>query len=272
MFHGQFMTIITSRQTNERSFKFEPFNSINIAVPERGPMEGGPDGKGLISIQDCLDEFFSSEPMTGDSRWESPSAGKVDAMRGVRMWRLPEVLILSMKRFTMAGIKVRTRISYPLTGLDMAAYCTGKALDEGDSIYDLVGIVIHMGVVYGGHYVSIARNPGGEWIVMNDVRVGLIDPDKVRNNPDAYTLVYQKSSLTAKDDIAEAEWFKKHIEETKKASGKSPSTPSGLPSGDDVIEDGDDMGDVPYEDDEFDYVPEEGDVEYDIPPDMVDDE
>jgi hypothetical protein len=107
---------------------------------------------------------------------------------------------------------------------------------------------------------------------MNDVRVGLIDPDKVRNNPDAYTLVYQKSSLTAKDDIAEAEWFKKHIEETKKASGKSPSTPSGLPSGDDVIEDGDDMGDVPYEDDEFDYVPEEGDVEYDIPPDMVDDE
>jgi len=274
MFHGQFMNIITSRQTNERSFRFEPFSSISIAVPERGPMEGGPDGKGLISIQDCLDKFFASETLTGDSKWESPTAGKVDAVKGARIWRLPEVLILSLKRFTMMGAKVRTRISYPLTGLDMSSYCTGMATDEGDAVYDLVGVVIHMGVLYGGHYISLARNPGGEWIVMNDVQVGLVDPAKVRDNPDAYTLVYQKSSLTAKDDIAEAEWFEKHLADIEKATGKKPPTPKELPDGDEAMEDEyedeDDIGD--FEDGEFDYVPAEGDAEYDIPPDMIDDE
>lgn len=271
MFHGQFMNIITSRQTSERSFRFEPFSSISIAVPERGPMEGGPDGKGLISIQDCLDKFFASDTLTGDSKWESPSAGKVDAVKGARIWRLPEVLILSMKRFTMMGAKVRTRISYPLTGLDMSSYCTGMAADEGDSIYDLVGVVIHMGMLYGGHYISLARNPGGEWIVMNDVQVGLVDSAKVRDNPDAYTLVYQKASLTEKDDVAEAEWFEKHLAEIEKSTGKKPSTPKELPDGDDVMEDeDDDVGD--FEDGEFGYVPEEGDAQYDIPPDMIDDE
>lgn len=230
MFHGQFMSIITSRHTDERSFKFEPFSSISLAVPEQGPTNGGPDGKGLISVKDCLDKFFESEIMTGDSKWESPTAGKVDAVRGVRMWRLPEVMILSLKRFTMTGGKVRTRIAYPVEGLDLASYCAGTALDEQDSVYDLVGVVIHVGMLFGGHYITVVRNPGGRWIVLNDIHARTIMPEQVENNPDAYTLVYQKASLMRKDDQSEAEWYEKKL---KTSSDSEPSVSSG---GDEMID------------------------------------
>jgi ubiquitin C-terminal hydrolase len=215
MFHGQYLSIITSKVTDERSFGFEPFSSISLAVPEDGPSTGGSDGSGFISVKDCLDKFFNSEDMKDDSKWESPSAGKVDAVRGTRIWRLPEVLILSLKRFTMTGGKVRTTISYPLTGLDMKDYCTGMALDEDDTVYDLVGVIIHVGIMFGGHYYSVVRNPGDKWILVNDTRVGYVDKERVLNNPDAYTLVYQKSSILKKDDLADSEWLTKYIKDKK---------------------------------------------------------
>jgi ubiquitin C-terminal hydrolase len=217
MFHGQFLSMITSREKgNECSFKFEPFSSISLAVPEHGPTDGGPDGKGFISVVDCLDKFFENIEMSGDSKWESPTCGKVNAIRGVRIWRLPDVMILSLKRFTMTGNKIRTPISYPITNLDMSSYCTGDARDTQDTTYDLIGVVIHMGMLFGGHYISIVRNPGGVWIGTDDLRVGRIPIEHVKNHSDAYTLVYQKSLIVKKDDMVESQKYTKELLESKK--------------------------------------------------------
>lgn len=197
MFHGQFLTIISSKRTRERSFSFDPFSSINIAVPQMG-------GSGL-KIQDCLDKYFSTEVLKGDEMWESPTAGKVEASRATRVWKLPEVLILSLKRFTMTGGKIETAIDFPLNDLDMGKYVVGPELNGDDMKYDLVGMVLHSGLMFGGHYIAVVRNPGGSWVMCNDSVVRSVNPDEFHKSSlsTAYTLVYQKSSLLSKDDVLE---------------------------------------------------------------------
>lgn len=213
MFHGQFLTIISSNSTEERSFSFEPFSSINIAVPQNESVE--------YTIQECLDGHFTTEKMEGDSQWESPTKGKVDAARATRIWKCPDVLILSIKRFTMTGGKVRTMIKYPLEGLDMRPYCIGPSLQKNNSIYDLTGVIIHMGMLFGGHYLCLCRNPGGNWVVANDTDVRKVDIRAVANQRDAYTLIYQRHQILEEDDLADKLWYNEYqASETQKCLGK----------------------------------------------------
>lgn len=197
MFHGQFLTIISSKSTRERSFSFDPFSSINIAVPEMG--------KAGLTIQDCLDKYFSAEILSGSDQWESPTGGKVNASRATRIWLLPNVMILSLKRFTMTGGKINTSIDFPLEKLDMKNYVVGPQTQANDSEYDLVGCVLHSGIMFGGHYIAIVRNPGGHWVCCNDSIVKRVKPESFLETAkeSAYTLVYQKRSTLLKDDDLE---------------------------------------------------------------------
>jgi ubiquitin C-terminal hydrolase len=213
MFHGQFLTIISSNSTEERSFSFEPFSSINIAVPQNESVE--------YTIQECLDGHFTTEKMTGDSQWESPTKGKVDAARATRIWKCPDTLILSVKRFTMTGGKVRTMIKYPLEGLDMSPHCIGPSLQRNNNLYDLTGVIIHMGMLFGGHYLCLCRNPGGNWVVANDTEVRRIDIRAVVNQRDAYTLIYQRRQILEEDDLADKLCYVKYQETSSVSSTKS---------------------------------------------------
>ena len=194
LFHGQFLTIISSKTTGEKSFSFDPFSSINIAVPEMG--------KAGLTIHDCLDKYFSAETLTGSDKWESPTSGKVDASRATRIWMLPDVMILSLKRFTMTGGKINTKIDFPIENLDMKNYLVGPYLEKSTTEYDLVGCILHSGLMFGGHYIAIVRNPGGSWVSCNDSSVRKITPESFMESAQetAYTLVYQRKSVLVKDD------------------------------------------------------------------------
>jgi len=202
MFHGQMLTIISSRETDERSFRFEPFMTLDIAVPEFD--------SGCITLKDCLDSHFANEPMRDDSKWNSPSKGKVNAIRASRIWKLPDALIMSIKRCSNTGQKINTKVDYSLDPLDMSSYCTGPAKEMGDDAkYILTGVVIHVGVMFGGHYYTYVRNPGGQWMVINDLRVGLLKPENVIDGVGAYMLVYQRESIVKQDDADDVIWYEK---------------------------------------------------------------
>ena len=221
LFNGQLLTIISSVSTDEKSFRFEPFSSINIAVPQNESID--------FTIQECLDEHFATEKMVGDSRWESPTKGKVDAVRASKMWKCPDTLILSIKRFKMTGEKIRTLIKYPLTGLDMSSYCIKSLNSSQSNIYDLTGIVIHTGILYGGHYIGILRNPGGNWVYASDEIVRSVDVKSVTDQRDAYTLIYQRHDSLVEDDLADKLWNNAYVksqmemaEKRVKADGSNP--------------------------------------------------
>lgn len=198
LFHGQFMTIIQSKETKEQSFTFEPFSSINLAVASVK--------KTSISVDDCLGKYFTTENMIEDDQWSSPKAGyKVDAQRATRIWRLPETLILSFKRFTMMGDKIDTMIKFPLKDLDMSKYVVGPRLDKDLNKYDLTGIIVHYGILGGGHYMAIVRNPGGKtWQICDDIRTKVIPEERVETcSSSVYALIYQRQDILTKDDQVE---------------------------------------------------------------------
>jgi ubiquitin C-terminal hydrolase len=190
LFYGQFLTVIASHETKEKSFAMEPFGCLQIPVPKEGMMS--------IQLQDCIDSFFQIETLHAeDNGWKSEELGrKVNASKGVRIWRSPDVLIITLSRFTMTGLKLNTPVIYPLLDLDLRPYTSGPALDSGDAIYNLTSVVLHMGATFGGHYMSILRNPGGQWMFADDHQLEKITPEQASSrHSSAYILVYMKKSI-----------------------------------------------------------------------------
>lgn len=76
----------------------------------------------------------------------------------ISVYRLPEVLVVHLKRFssTFSRDKVSTAVTYPALGLDVAEYCAPDAVVDGSTLYDLTGVVHHMGSLNGGHYTAYA--------------------------------------------------------------------------------------------------------------------
>ena len=87
-----------------------------------------------------------------------------------RLYRLPDILVIHIKRFNMTARfreKIRSKVVYPLTGLDMAHFCANKrseggsdeastvcwngvdyptTVTEGNDIFDLYGVSNHIGI------------------------------------------------------------------------------------------------------------------------------
>merc|ERR1711874_126197 len=102
----------------------------------------------------------------------------VRAMKKMELWRLPNVLIVHLKRFdfrhTLRREKLDTFVDCPIEGLDMSKFCASMSdghCDDGRSlnkkkdfvlsdvpaIYDLFAVTNHYGRMGFGHYTATAR-------------------------------------------------------------------------------------------------------------------
>jgi hypothetical protein len=81
------------------------------------------------------------------------------------LWNLPDILPLHLKRFSASARwrdKITTRVDFPLTGLDVREWVDADSplweeSDDETFIYDLVGVVNHMGSMAGGHYHATCK-------------------------------------------------------------------------------------------------------------------
>lgn len=74
--------------------------------------------------------------------------------------------------------------------MDMGTICPDK-VNPFQSIYELKSIAVHLGTIYGGHYVAYCKKEDGQWYCMDDERVGKVSTEEVFRQ-DAYILFYQK--------------------------------------------------------------------------------
>ncbi|CAK0801546.1 unnamed protein product [Prorocentrum cordatum] len=144
--------------------------------------------KGKASLQASLAAFVEGETLEGDNAYYSDEAGcKVDAEKRTSVYKLPETLILVLKRFefdfdTMQKVKLNDLCEFPMH-LDMRPY-TKEALDgagpesgTGGEEYALCGVLLHSGTADSGHYSSLVRVAEGaqegvaQWHEFNDTIV-----------------------------------------------------------------------------------------------------
>lgn len=161
------------------------------------------DVKGKRSILESLDSYVQGEMLEGDNKYLCGHCNhKRDAQKRTYLVKLPQVLILHLKRFEfdleqLRKIKVNDFCEFPMD-LNMKPF-TREGLEgtteyrrtDGYYEYTLVGVLVHSGNADCGHYYSYIKergntvhpqNPGypheeeGRWIWFNDEQVSEFNP------------------------------------------------------------------------------------------------
>ena len=117
---------------------------------------------------------------------------KEKATKQIVFWNLPNILIVTLKRFNNNNEKNDEMIDFPLENFDLSQYVVGYNKDSYK--YDLFGICNHSGGVSGGHYTSFVKNANGSWYHFNDTSVNKLNESSVKTNM-AYCFFYRKKIL-----------------------------------------------------------------------------
>ena len=155
-----------------------------------------------FNLQECLEMYFRPEKLDDENKWFSPYANlKVNAIKHIKLWESPNILIIHLKRFkkTIYGTaeKITNKINFPIEGLDISQY-HHKSSTCKNNIYDLFAINNHTnfnkfgfnGISFG-HYYSYCKNvTNNKWYNYNDESVTEISMDKLITS-DAYILFYK---------------------------------------------------------------------------------
>lgn len=161
MMHGQYSISRTGKCGHE-SITYDPYGTIILPILTT-TME--------IDITDCLAAFIKPELMADkDNLWYCDTCAKgTIAYKQFSLWRLPPVLMLTLKRFNAGMRKINTLINFS-DELDLADCCH---IDAGitQTKYKLVGFTNHFGSLAGGHYTAVCKNIDGKWYHYDDASV-----------------------------------------------------------------------------------------------------
>ncbi|KAK3487241.1 hypothetical protein B0T13DRAFT_400147 [Neurospora crassa] len=158
-----------------------------------------------VTLQECLDEEYIK---SDKCEYRCQNCNSVQqARRQTSIKKLPNVLSIQLKRFEFKqgrndrAQKIETPVQFPLQ-LNMLPYTTrARTQDLKDNYelqrsctYDLLCVVVHVGDMDTGHYISYCR-VGDQWFAFNDHKVELAQKSDVLNAK-AYLLFYIVRSLS----------------------------------------------------------------------------
>lgn len=185
LFYGIHVSKISTLEGEYLSSAPEPFLTLDLCLPESSLKNNK-----TCSLIDCIENYTTVECMNGDNKYENNEGVKVVANKQILFWSLPELLIISIKRFSNSIQKNQSLVTFPLVDLDMSKYVVGY--DKESYIYDLYGICNHTGGIFGGHYTATIKNANGNWYSFNDATVQHITDENKIMSPQAYCFFYRK--------------------------------------------------------------------------------
>ena len=144
------------------------------------------------SLQQALDDFIKGEILEGDNAYFCDKCDKkVKALKRVCVKELPNVLILTLKRFefnfdTMERFKLNSFCEFP-EELDMLPYMRETLFQDEEKLppenykYVLKGVLIHYGISEAGHYTSYVKTAENEWKYFDDEKISDFDTSELGN-------------------------------------------------------------------------------------------
>ncbi|GBG24688.1 Ubiquitin carboxyl-terminal hydrolase, putative [Hondaea fermentalgiana] len=154
----------------------------------------------IYSLHECLEFFSNRERLGTGNAWSCPKC-KTDqeADKTMRIIRLPEVLILCLKRFEpRSHRKIMSLVDFPLEELDLAPFLAdfGGDKEKEDTVFDLFAVTNHMGTAGMGHYTAhVARQESASspvaWYLCDDSSITEVRAASVVSSS-AYCLYYKR--------------------------------------------------------------------------------
>lgn len=184
---GILVNCTSCKNCNHNIYNYEPFTSISLDIINDN----------CPSIIDMLQDYLCLEERIADD-WKCDNC-KLNSnyTKTVKIWKIPDVLVLIIKRFSNIFQKNINPIKINKT------LCFKKGsvfMEENDLQYNISGIGLHYGMLQGGHYNAICHIGNGTFLHYDDLDINNIttndkdDIDKViSSNTSAYMVVYEKN-------------------------------------------------------------------------------
>jgi ubiquitin C-terminal hydrolase len=171
------------------SHRWETFNTLKAAVPTRNA-ENDANPVDLIAM---LKEELKGEDIEGYS-CDKCSPVRTTAHRDTAIWRLPQTLIVCLKRFTFDGRKIHTKVKVPAVEAFATRPLFSEESPEKDGVtdYKLRSIVDHHGGSGGGHYTAQCKDKiTNNWYIYDDETATNIPAPIIGET--TYVLFYERS-------------------------------------------------------------------------------
>ncbi|KAK3320069.1 ubiquitin carboxyl-terminal hydrolase-like protein [Cercophora scortea] len=209
-FYGKLQSTTTCQHCGGVTNQVQSFLDLSLPLEnltqKRGKKNSGAaKGPAHMTLTECLDEEYIKSDKC-EYRCHNCNSMQ-QARRQTAIKRLPNVLSIQLKRFEFKqgrnerAAKIDTPVHFPLQ-LNMLPYTNrARGGDVKDNYelarsctYDLLSVVVHVGEIDTGHYVSYCR-VGDQWFQFNDHKVELAQKSDVLGAK-AYLLFYIIRSLT----------------------------------------------------------------------------
>ncbi|KAI8637620.1 hypothetical protein BD408DRAFT_424241 [Parasitella parasitica] len=185
------------------------------------------------SITSCLRQFSASETLCHKNKYFCDvCSGLQEAEKRMKIKKLPNILALHLKRFKYQEqlqkyIKLTYRVVFPF---ELRLFNTSDDTEDADRMYELWGIVVHIGSgPHHGHYVAIIKS-NGQWMLFDDDVVTQIQEEDIQKyfsdlpgSGSGYVLFYQAVDLNMDAINIGLETAKKMDESNNNQSNGGPS-------------------------------------------------
>lgn len=117
-----------------------------------------------ISVADCFREFNKLERLEGDDQWYCSRCKEFrPASKQMSLWKLPNILVVHLKRFCQEGRHLRSKLQsivhFPWKSteeLDVREFLLDGSPEER-TCYKLFAIINHAGRLGSGHYEATVK-------------------------------------------------------------------------------------------------------------------
>ncbi len=163
-YYGQTQIRVTCSHCNNSSTRYEPWSTLKVPIPG-AERPGAP----APSLTECLSAYFAEETVEDYNCDNCKERSTARIQHSIS--KFPPYLILSLKRFTNRGAKVRARINYDENDISLESWRAWTDIQPvAKTHYQVVSTVEHLGGSHGGHYCARGRTPSG-WYEYDDTRV-----------------------------------------------------------------------------------------------------
>ncbi|NXI40341.1 UBP19 hydrolase, partial [Galbula dea] len=191
-------------KNNERLKEFVLVESKELECVEDPGSASEAARAGHFTLEQCLNLFTKPEVLAPEEAWYCPKCKQHrEASKQLMLWRLPNVLIIQLKRFSFRSFiwrdKINDMVDFPVRSLDLSKFCIGRKGEQQLPMYDLYAVINHYGGMIGGHYTAYARLPSDKnsqrsdvgWRLFDDSTVTTVDESQVVTRY-AYVLFYRR--------------------------------------------------------------------------------